>query len=168
VTAGREAPDVAPGVIVALLIGELAYQRRLNAITCRIVEHAIAMWRRHPSAILVCEAEPMRWLAEQAGVPSTRLLTALPQPKGHTTRLLAEWLRDNRPRLPGRPWWIVTHDLHASRATRLLARCGLDIRAVGVSAPFDSSDADWKLRSARRFRVYNLAAGLYCRSRGWL
>ncbi len=157
-----------PTVIVALLIGELPYQPRLNAITSRIVEHAAAAWKRHPEAVVVCEAEPMRRLAADIGVPDDQLVTALPQPAGHTTRKLIDWLLQHRDRLPAGCWWLMTHDLHAPRAARMFARGGIDAVPVPVSAPFDAGDADWKLRSAAHFRAYDRGALLYCRLRGWV
>jgi uncharacterized SAM-binding protein YcdF (DUF218 family) len=160
--------DAAPRVILALLIGELIYQPRLNPITSRIVERAVAVWHEHPDALLVCEAEPMRQLALRLGVPPDRVVTALPQPHGHTTRRLAEWLQGQRAQLPNGPWWMLTHQLHAARAAAMLARCGLPVQPVGVDAPFEPDDADWKLRSDAWFRFYNAGAGIYCRLRGWL
>jgi uncharacterized SAM-binding protein YcdF (DUF218 family) len=63
---------------------------------------------------------------------------------------------------------MVTHALHAARAVRIFRRLGVPVRPVPVDAPFDPHDADWKLRSAPHFRVYNAAATAYCGLRGWL
>ncbi len=156
-----------PAVIVALLIGELHYQA-MNAITRQIVEQAATLWKQHPTAMLVCETERMRALAQQFGVASDRLVTALPQDSGQTTRKLASWLAAHRSRFSLGSIWIVTHRFHATRAARMFRACGLDVRAIDVAAPFHISDPDWKLQSEWRFRLYNTGAAAYCWLRGWL
>lgn len=162
------ADPLAPQMIVALMIGELKYQPKLNAITSAIVETAVKAWRSFPSATLVCEAEPMARLASAFGVFGTQLHTAVPAARGHTTRKLAEWLRA-RPVLPGRSaLWVITHSLHADRARRIMERCGVHATCLELNTPFLPADADWKLRSALHFRLYNIAAEVYCRCRGWL
>lgn len=150
------------------MIGELQYQPVLNPITREIAQRAAALWNRHPDAVVVCEAELMREAVASAGVPSDRLLTALPQSRGHTTRLVAEWLRAKGSELPAGPWWMVTHALHAPRAAAVFAKCGLAVEPVAVDVPFRSDDPDWKLRSRRRFAAYNRAAAAYCWIRGWV
>ena len=161
-------PKDQQGVIVALMIGELRWQPTLNRISSEVVERAVEVWRADPSTLLICESELMRQHALRQGVPADRVRTALPQPSGHTTRLVAEWLSGNRHDLPGDPWTIVTHSLHAKRAVRILGRCGLRVDAVGVDAPFAMSDRDWKLRSEPIFRAYNAVAWVYCWLRGWV
>lgn len=161
-------PEVKHGVVVALMIGELRWQPRLNRISSEVVERAAEVWRSDPSALLVCESELMRQHALQQGVPADCVRTALPQPSGHTTRLLAEWLGRNRRELPAQPWTIVTHSLHARRAVRIFGRCGLSVTAVGVDSAFEMSDRDWKLRSTAIFRAYNTVAWAYCWLRGWV
>lgn len=155
------------GVIIALMIGELRYMPTLNRISTAIVGEAAALWRQCPSALLVCESEPMRQHALRLGVPADRLRT-LPQPHGHKTRLVAEWLSAHRREFPDGPWTMCTHTLHAARAQRMLAKLGLDVVRHDIHVPFDESDADWKLRSERWFRFHNVAADVYCRFRAWL
>ena len=161
-------PEAGHSVVVALMIGELRWQPRLNRISSDVVERAAEVWRSDPSALLICESELMRQHALQQGVPAECVRTALPQPSGHTTRLLAEWLNRNRRDLPAEPWTIVTHSLHAGRAVRILGRCGLRVNAVGVDSAFEMSDLDWKLRSEPIFRTYNTVAWVYCWLRGWV
>lgn len=150
------------------MIGELQFQPTINSISSRIVEHAVGLWAANPEAILVCESEPMSAAASRLGVPTDRLLTALPQPRGHTTRLVAQWLSENRERLPKGQWVICTHRLHSDRAWRILRKCGVDGVPSPIDASFDSGDRDWKLRSEAAFRLYNAGAEVYCRLRGWL
>ena len=156
-----------PAVFVGLLIGELHYQA-MNAITRQIVEQAATLWKQYPTAMLVCETEPMRALAQQFGVAPGSLVAALPQDSGQTTRKLAIWLAKHRPTFSSGSIWIVTHRLHASRAARMFRVCGLGVTAITVAAPFHVSDPDWKLRSEWRFRLYNAGAAAYCWLRGWL
>ena len=160
--------EIEEGVVVALMIGELRWQPRLNRISSEVVERAVEVWRLAPSKLLICESEPMRQHALQQGVAADRVRTALPQPSGHTTRLLAEWLGRNRRELPAQPWTIVTHSLHARRAVRIFGRCGLSVMAVGIDSAFEMSDRDWKLRSKSVFRAYNAVAWVYCWLRGWV
>ncbi len=156
-----------PAVIVALLIGELHYQA-MNAITRQIVGQAATLWKQHPTAMLICETEPMRALAQQFGVAQHRLVAALPQDSDQTTRKLAIWLAMHRATFSSGSVWIVTHRLHADRAARMFRVCGLDVMAINVAAPFLISDPDWKLQSEWRFRLYNAGAAAYCWLRGWL
>lgn len=160
--------NVAPNLILALMIGELEYQPTINRISQSIVEHAVAAWRKNPAALLVCESEPMTAAARALGVPAEKVMTALPQDRGHTTRLVAEWLSRNRTALPDQPWLICTHKLHASRASRVLRKSGLAGTTSEIDTAFDGNDADWKLRSRGAFLFYNLLAEIYCRWRGWV
>lgn len=160
-------PD-APQMIVALMIGELKYQPEINSITSQIVRTAVEVWWSFLSATLVCEAEPMAQLASRLGVPASRLVIPIPGSRGHTTRKVAEWLQA-RAALPKRSsLWLVTHTLHSDRARRILERGGVQATCLGLDLPFSRRDSDWKLRSDMRFRLYNMAAALYCRCRGWL
>lgn len=155
-------------MIVALMIGELHWMPRLNHISSEIVRKSVDIWRQCPGALLVCESEPMRKLAEELGVPAASLWTALPQPSGHKTRLLALALLPQRDRFPAGEWMIVTHELHEARAKRIFERCGLQVSSTGLAVPFARDDHDWKLRSAGIFRVYNTIAWVYCGMRGWV
>lgn len=153
-------------VVVALMIGELSYMPRLNRISAAIVGRAVEMYRATPGNVLVCESAPMAAEAVRLGVNPAEVVTALPQPAGHTTRLVALWLA-------GSPYarqsvWLVTHALHAERSVRIFSKLGLSARPVSLALPFDGTDPDWKLRSAMAFRLYNAAACVYCRCRGWL
>jgi len=156
----------APAAIVALMIGELDYMSALNAVSCSIVERAVAIWRATPGSVLICESGPMAAEARRLGVAASDVVTALPQPLGHTTRLVALWLAGNG--YDGGRVILVTHAMHASRAVRILARVGVKASAIGMDLPFDRNDPDWKLRSAGMFRLYNAAAYLYCLVRGWV
>jgi uncharacterized SAM-binding protein YcdF (DUF218 family) len=100
------------------------------------------------------------------GLDHGRLVTALPQPRGHTTRLLAEWLA--RSPYAGEDVMIVTHALHAARSRRIFARLGIRAIPVSLDLRFDPADPDWKLRSARIFRFYNGLAWVYCFARRWV
>ena len=158
----------APEMIVAMMIGELRYQPELNSITTQIVGTAVKVWQSFRSATLVCEAAPMASLASRLGVPTTHLAIAIPGSGGHTTRKVAEWLRA-RLALPScGSLWVITHVLHADRARRILERCRIQAACFGLDIPFPPRDLDWKLRSALRFRLYNLGAEVYCQSKGWL
>lgn len=153
--------------IVALLMGELHYMTRLNPITTRIVEHAVARWRQRPRAVLVCEAEPMAAVARQLGVPADAIRVAIPEAGGHTTRWAAERIRGMSD-LGTMPVLLVTHRLHGARARRMFRAVGLDAALDAVDVPFAPDDPDWKLRSTAMFRAYNTAAWAYCFARGWL
>src|SRR5262245_9870646 len=148
------------------MIGELNYMSGLNAVSAAIVRRAIDVWRETPGAALICESAPMTAEAVRLGVAPEDVITALPQPSGHTTRLVALWLA--RSRQPSGPVCLVTHAMHAGRAVRIFARVGIPASAVPIELPFNPADRDWKLRSAAVFRVYTLAAYVYCRLRGWL
>jgi hypothetical protein len=152
---------------VALLIGELHYMTRLNAVTSHIVEHAVACWRARPSAVLVCEAAPMAALARSLGVPAASMRVAIPEAGGHTTRWAAERIRA-MPVLGDRTVLLVTHRLHGPRAARMFRAVGLQVQLEGLDLPFDRRDPDWKLRSPAIFRFYNAGAWVYCFARGWL
>ena len=93
--------------IVALMIGELSYMRQLNQISTAIVHHAVLLWRKTPGSVLVCESAPMTAEAIRLGVAPFEVVTALPQPAGHTTRLVALWMA--RSGHAGRPAVLVTH-----------------------------------------------------------
>lgn len=147
------------------MIGELNYMPRLNDISVQIVERAVAVWRKTPGAVLVCESGPMSREALALGVDESAVITALPQASGHTTRAVALWLARS-PYASG-PVQLVTHVMHAARALRIFRKVGIEASAVAVSARFKADDPDWKLRSAAIFRLYNLAAEVYCRCRGW-
>jgi uncharacterized SAM-binding protein YcdF (DUF218 family) len=153
--------------VVALLIGELHYMTRLNAITTRIVEHAVSLWQRQPASTLVCEAEPMAEVARQLGVPAAQVRVAIPEPAGHTTRWAALRTAALAGR-DGRPVVLVTHRLHARRAARIFRAAGVTCVREDVDVPFDRTDPDWKLRSEPIFRIYNTVAWAYCFARGWL
>lgn len=153
--------------IVALLIGELSYMTALNPITTRIVERAVALWQRHPGAVLICEAEPMAAMARRLGVPDVSLRVAIPEPGGHTTRWCAERVAV-MPTSGNRILVLVTHRLHARRAGKMFAALGLRSRLDGLDLPFDRRDPDWKLRSSAIFKFYNAGAWVYGFLRGWL
>ena len=158
-------PPHGPAVI-ALMIGEVDYMSTLNRISAGIVERAVAVWRETPGGVLICESAPMAAEAMRLGVAESDVVTALPQPLGHTTRLVALWLaRSPCARGPVR---LVTHAIHARRAIRIFAKVGIVASAVGMDLPFDREDPDWKLRSAGIFRVYNMAAHVYCVCRRWV
>lgn len=160
-------PPAGEGPIVALLIGELHYMTRLNAITTRIVERAVALWRERPAALLVCEAEPMAAVARGLGVPAEVIRVAIPEPGGHTTRSAAERIRamlDSGITSVV----LVTHRLHGARARRIFRAVGLEANLDGLDVPFDAADPDWKLRSRTIFRLYDAGAWAYCFARGWL
>jgi hypothetical protein len=149
------------------MMGEIAYQNELNAITSRIVEACVALWRENPGAMIVCEARLLSDYALQLGVTEGHLMTAIPAARGHRTRKVAEWIRHHRP-----PAWknisVITHALHAGRAERIFNRCQIRATFVGLDLPFSPDDPDWKLRSSAVFRAYDRMAGLYCRARGWV
>jgi len=153
--------------IVALLVGELRYMTHLNTITTRIVEHAVALWRRRPRALLICEAEPMAAVARQLGVPAASIRVAVPEAGGHTTRWAAERICAMSD-LGTESVLLVTHRLHGARARRIFRAAGLDAALDAVEVPFQANDPDWKLRSSAIFRVYNTGAWAYCFARGWL
>lgn len=155
-----------PPAIVALMIGELEYMSGLNRISTAIVEHAVAVWRATPGSVLICESAPMTAAAIALGVAEHDVVTALPQPTGHITRLVALWLADSP--YTARPARLVTHSMHARRAVRIFEKVGIAATAIGLDLPFDPRDGDWKLRSAGVFRVYNVIADLYGRCRGWV
>jgi len=164
---GPVEPD-APDMIVALMIGELKYQPVLNQITTGIVRTAVELWRSFPSATLVCEAAPMAELAARLGVSPTRLETAIRADRGHTTRKVAKWLQA-RGGIPSEErFWVITHLLHAERAARVFARCGLRAAFIPLEVPFSAGDPDWKLKSDRMFRMYNHAATLLCQLLRWV
>jgi hypothetical protein len=153
-------------VVIALMIGELAYMRTLNRISADIVARAVAVLRETPGSVLICESAPMTAEAIRLGVAESDVVTALPQRVGHVTRLVALWLaRSPYARGPVR---LVTHALHARRAIRVFAKVGINASAVGLDLPFNREDPDWKLRSAGIFRAYNIAAYVYCVCRGWV
>lgn len=160
-------PRVDERWVVALLIGELSYMTSLNRITSAIVERAVAVWRKRPGAILICEAEPMAALARTLGVPAECVRVAIPEPGGHTTRWAAERIRAMAD-LGTRPLLLVTHRLHGRRAARMFSALNMRVEVEEVDAPFDRGDADWKLRSEAVFRAYNAGAWVYCFARGWL
>jgi hypothetical protein len=153
--------------IVALLIGELPYMTTLNAITTRIAEHAVELWRQQPGTLLICECEPMAAVARRMGVPDVSLRVAIPEPDGHTT-----WWAASRiaamPDAAGRALVLVTHQLHGARAARMFRKTGFRTTLVGLALPFNAQDPDWKLRSEGIFRVYNAIAWVYCFARGWV
>lgn len=151
--------------IVALMIGELDYMTALNPISTAIVNEAVRLWRETPGATLICESAPMTAEARRLGVAEKDVVTALPQPSGHITRLVALWLAASP--YADRPIWLVTHALHAGRAIRIFRKARIEATAVGLDLPFDRHDPDWKLRSAAVFRAYNLAAYVYGICRGW-
>jgi hypothetical protein len=159
--------DTKPAVIVALMIGELIHQPVLNSISTSIVHAGVDLWRGYPDSILICESSPMTRVAVELGVPSQKLLTAIPDSGGHTTRRVAEWLRLTDVGTRG-PRWVVTHRLHSRRASKIFARCGLSGRFIGLDLPFSRLDRDWKLRSTLHFLIYDVGAELYCRWKGWL
>ena len=155
-----------PSAIVALMIGELDYMSSLNRISTHIVERAVAEWRRTPGSALICESAPMAAEAVRLGVAESDVTTALTQPLGHTTRLVALWYaRSPYGRGPAR---LVTHAMHARRAVRIFEKTGTEATAIGLDLAFDREDPDWKLRGAGVFRAYNMAAHVYCVCRGWL
>lgn len=158
-------PVLSP-TIVALMIGELEYMSGLNRMSTAIVEQAVTVWRQTPGSVLICESAPMATEAMRLGITASDIITALPQPLGHTTRLVAQWLAGSP--YAHRPVRLVTHTIHARRAIRIFAKVGITATAIEMDLPFDCRDADWKLRSARVFRVYNLAAHIYCVCRGWI
>jgi hypothetical protein len=153
--------------IAALLIGELPYMTTLNAITTRITEHAVELWRQRPDTLLICECDPMAAVARRLGVPGHALRVAIPEPAGHTT-----WWAASRiaamPDAANRALVLVTHRLHGRRAARMFRRQGFRTTLVGLDLPFDAQDPDWKLRSEGLFRVYNAMAWVYCAARGWV
>lgn len=150
------------------MIGELKYQRVVNPISAAIVQRAAEIWRSHPRALVICESEPMRQLAEEYGVPVSHLLTALPEHSGHTTIKVVRWIKRHRHALPSGAIWMLTHSMHIRRATRMFAKHGISVVPTPVHAPFSLADSDWKLRSEKAFAVYNSLATVYCRLRGWL
>lgn len=159
------APDTTT-VVIALMIGELDYMVSLNPISTAIVERAVTLWRATSGSVLICESAPMTDVARRMGVAASDVVTALPQPLGHTTRLVALWLACSlyaQARVQ-----LVTHAMHARRAVKIFAKVGIEASAIGLDLPFDSADPDWKLRSAGIFRAYNVAAHLYCVCRGWV
>jgi len=155
-----------PPVIVALMIGELPYMSGLNWISARIVERSVQVWREHPDSVLICESQPMALTAKRLGVPDHALLTALPQASGHTTRSVAAWLVGSGHRRSD--VLLVTHAIHAARAVKIFEKLGVRAAADGLDLAFDRDDPDWKLRSRWIFRLYNLAAHIYCVCRGWV
>ena len=155
-----------PPAVVALMIGELSYMPGLNRISKAIVERAVEIHRATPGSTLICESLPMAAEAIELGVNPAEVVTALPQPAGHTTRLVAVWLAASL--YARRPLRLVTHAIHARRSVRIFAHVGLSATAVPLDVPFDPRDPDWKLRSAAIFHLYNGAAYVYCRYRGWL
>jgi hypothetical protein len=148
------------------MIGELRYMPRLNEISVRIVERAVAVWRETPDSVLVCESSPMTREALALGVDESAVVTALTQKHGHTTRKVALWLAETP--YASRPVRIVTHVMHAPRAVRIFRKAGINASAIAIDVPFKAGDPDWKLRSAAIFRMYNLAAEVYCFARGWV
>ena len=152
--------------VVALMIGELDYMTALNPISTAIVEEAVRMWRQTPGAALICESAPMTDAARRLGVGERDVVTALPQPTGHITRLVALWFA--RSPYADRPVRLVTHAMHAGRAIRIFRKAGIHGSVVGLDLPFDHRDPDWKLRSAGIFRAYNAAAYVYGFLRGWI
>lgn len=156
-----------PG-IVALQIGELPNMPRLNDITLRIVERAVARWRGSPSSVLVCESCPMGEVALAHGLPPDRLRIAIPEPSGHTTRWAAERIRVMPEVAQAGGVLLITHRLHAGRAARMFRSLGLRTAVEGLAIPFNPGDLDWKLRSDLAFRSYNAIAYAYCFARGWL
>ena len=156
------------------MIGELDYMPidpaqggpRLNAISRSIVARAVALWRETPGSALVCESAPMSAEAVRLGADPADVATALPQARGHTTRLVALWMAGSA--CAGRRALLVTHAMHAPRSVRIFSKVGISADAVPVDLPFDRRDPDWKLRSAGIFRLYNAAAYVYCACRGWL
>jgi DUF218 domain len=155
-------------LILALMIGELKHQPTVNGVTTEIVHHAVRLWREAPDALLACESEPMAELAAHLGIPRARLRTAIVGVRRHTTRLVAEWLRDADETTRKRQVLIVTHRLHAERARRVFAKVGIHTETVGLDIPFRWPDRDWKLRSSVVFSVYNVLAHAYCACRGWV
>jgi hypothetical protein len=153
-------------VVVALMIGELSHMPRLNRISAAIVGRAVEIYRATPGNVLICESAPMAAEAVRLGVNPVDVVTALPQPAGHTTRLVALWFAGS-PFAPHSAR-LVTHALHAKRSVRIFAKLGISASPVPLALPFDRNDPDWKLRSAMAFRLYNAAAYIYCRWRGWL
>jgi hypothetical protein len=155
------------------MIGELDYMPfdgaqggpALNHISSAIVMRAVAVWRETPGSVLICESAPMAAEAIRLGVDPADVVTALPQPLGHTTRLVAVWMAASP--YARRRALLVTHALHARRSLRIFSKAGIAADAVPLALPFDRRDPDWKLRSAGIFRLYNLAADVYCRCRGW-
>src|SRR5476651_695743 len=109
----------APAVL-ALMIGELRYMPALNWISTAIVGRAVEMHRATPGSVLICESAPMAAEAIRRGVNPSGVVTALPQPAGHTTRLVALWLAGSP--YAGRPVRLVTHTLHASRSVKIFAK----------------------------------------------
>jgi hypothetical protein len=155
-----------PAAVVALMIGELNYMPALNRISSAIVARAVAIWRETPGSVLICESAPMAAEAVRLGVDPGDVLTALPQPLGHTTRLVALWMAAS-PYAAHRAV-LVTHAMHAPRSLRIFSKVGIAADAVPLDVPFDADDPDWKLRSVGMFRAYNAAAHLYGLCRGWL
>jgi hypothetical protein len=152
--------------IVALMMGELSYMRGLNRISSEIVARAVELHRASPGSVLICESERMTAEAIRLGLTPSDVVTALPQPAGHTTRRVALWLAASP--YAGHPARIVTHRLHARRSVRIFSAAGVAATGVPLDLPFDPADPDWKLRSARIFRLYNHAAWVYCLARGWV
>jgi uncharacterized SAM-binding protein YcdF (DUF218 family) len=155
-------------MIIALMIGELQYQRTLNPISTRIIERAVELWRTTPQDLLACESQLMTDLAVRLGVPAARVRTACPESRGQTTRAVAEWARRTPDVLDAQRLRVVTHRLHVGRTRRIFRKLGLDGEFEGLAIPFDWADRDWKLRSGLVFRAYNLAAYAYCASRRWV
>ena len=153
------------GAVLALMIGELNYMSPLNRISTIIVDRAVAIWRRTPGEVLICESAPMAAQAIKLGVAESAVVTALPQRTGHTTRLVAQWFAASP--FCGGDLRLITHAIHAGRAGRTFARLGIAATVIGLDIPFDREDPDWKLRSAPLFRAYNAVALLYGVCRGW-
>ncbi len=153
--------------VVALMIGELPNMTQLNEISTRIVERAVEWWSAGLSDLLVCESQPMTELALARGVPAVVVRTAIPEPKGHTTRWAAERVRAIPEAALG-PVVLITHRLHGARAARIFRRLGVPATVDPVDVPFNSAERDWKLRSVLAFRAYNAVAYAYCFARGWL
>ncbi len=140
--------------------------RSLNAISRAIVHRAVELWRETPGSTLVCESEPMAAEAMRLGVARADVVTALPQPLGHTTRLVAQWMASSP--YASRRAILVTHAMHAPRSVRIFDRLGIRADAMPLDLPFNRADGDWKLRSASIFRIYNGVAYVYCFLRRWI
>lgn len=155
-------PDVLCGRgVVALMIGELKYQPVLNSITTAIVSAAVDRWQAGArGGVLVCESPPMSTLARELGVPAECVWTADPRPAGHTTRAVAKAI-ESVPALRLQRWHVITHCLHAKRASAIFANVGLVCEFEGLDLPFNRSDPDWKLTSSLMFRLYNVAASVH-------
>ena len=169
-------PPQHPQALVAISYA-LTAQRQLTPPTRAVMDAAIALWRQHPQAGLICStgdnqrlgvtnARVMAAYARDAGVPPERILEE-DQSSNTYENLWYSWELAQQHGV--RALTLVTYDLHTRRCV-LTARY-LNIPVTWVSARSATTGmAHRKPWFATRTSIllYEVLATVYSRLRGWL